>query len=235
MSIARHRWPRGQDRRQECRGAARVCRTHRLARRASHPNALSGLAGRDHRRRPGEVKAVKVERNRLGRETVGARQGHRRPFEIIDAGRPALGRLSRRAAARRAVRRAQRIVLPNESGPRRLISLRPGGETVGWIKRGPPASSAPTSATPRRRSPASPRTFAAAFCASRASRSTACSRSGRSAWSPWRAGARSTGASSRRAAAPGPAQGQAGFTRRAAGCGGLAAPQRPRWRPSPRS
>ena len=53
------------------------------------------------------------------------------------------------------------FVLPNERG--RVVT--PNGEplagvyAVGWIKRGRPGSSARTSATPRRRSPVSPRTW----------------------------------------------------------------------------
>ena len=87
-------------------------------RAAPHRSALPALTGRDPRDRPGRGDRDRPQRDRPRRQRHAARQGARRAGRD-DRGRPcaALGRLPRRSAARRPVRRA-RLRPAERRGPR---------------------------------------------------------------------------------------------------------------------
>ena len=151
------------------------------------------VEGLDVRAQPDRPRARRAARGRAGRRP--ARD------DRVRAG-AALGRLPRRAAPRRALRRAP-LRAPERAraravGRRRagaLASTRSAGSSAGR-----PGSSAPTSATPRRRSPAWRRTCARARCLRRRSpaarRSTPCWRTAFRGWSRPTTGRRSTSTSS---------------------------------------
>ena len=125
-------------------------------------SSCASCARRSRSAGPSRVEAIEIRRNEIVRTTTaccGASPVDGRGDDRVRA-RPALGRLPGGAAARRAVRRAR--LRPAERARARArsptASRSPASTPSAGSSAGRPGSSAPTSATPRRRSAASSRT-----------------------------------------------------------------------------